>query len=90
MLFIEVFGVLFSGILAGAFSGFITTILYIRIFSTVYLPQRHNVPVGIYTDVWDFMRLGIILIITFAVCFAIIRRIVKKLKITEVIKLGED
>ena len=90
MLFIEVFGVLFSGILAGAFSGFITTIFYIRIFSTVYLPQRHNVPVGIYTDVWDFLRLGIILIITFAVCFAIIRRIVKKLKITEVIKLGED
>lgn len=90
MLFIEVFGVLFSGILAGAFSGFITTIFYIRIFSTVYLPQRHNVPVGIYTDVWDFLRLGIILIITFAVCFVIIRRIVKKLKITEVIKLGED
>ena len=83
-------GVLFSGIAAGAFSGILTTGLFINIFASVYLPQKHNIPVGIFIDVWDYIRLGIVLILTFALCFVIIRSIVKRLKITEVIKLGED
>ena len=90
MLLIEVSGVLFSGIAAGAFSGILTTGLFINIFASVYLPQKHNIPVGIFIDVWDYIRLGIVLILTFALCFVIIRSIVKRLKITEVIKLGED
>ncbi len=90
MLLIEVSGVLFSGIAAGALSGILTTKLFIKIFAAVYLPQKHNIPVGIFIDVWDYIRLGIVLVLTFAVCFMIIRSIVKRLKITEVIKLGED
>ena len=90
MLFMEISGVLLSGIIAGVISGILTTVLFINIFATVYLPEKHNIPINIFIDFKDFVRLGSIILFTFIICFLIIRSIVKRLKITEVIKLGED
>jgi hypothetical protein len=38
----------------------------------------------------DFLRLGIIIGGAMIICFIIIRQIVRRMKITEALKLGED
>ena len=90
MLLWEVLGISLTGIIAGALSGGLTTVLFIDIFATVYLPERHNIPLDIYVDANDMIRLGIIFISAFVISFVIIKRIIRNLRITEVLKLGED
>ena len=43
-----------------------------------------------YISGMDMIRLGVIIGVAIIVCFMIIRRIIKGLKITEALKLGED
>ena len=43
-----------------------------------------------YISGMDMIRLGIIVGAAIIICFIIIRSIIKRLKITEALKLGED
>ncbi|MBQ9608141.1 MAG: ABC transporter permease [Lachnospiraceae bacterium] len=90
MIFAELSGIFLTGIAAGALSGMLTTVFFINIFATVYMPDKHNIPVEIYVDISDMIRLGVIFLAVFALTVFIIRRIIRNLRVTEVLKLGED
>ena len=77
-------------VLAGIGAGSVATILFAKLFSVVYLPEKHAVELAMHISGSDFLRLGIIIGGAMIVCFIIIRQIVRRMKITEALKLGED
>jgi Predicted permease. len=77
-------------VLAGIGAGTIATILFSKLFAVVYLPEKHAVKLLTYVSGADMIRLCIIMMIAIVACFMIIRGIIKKLKIAEALKLGED
>ena len=77
-------------VLAGIGAGTIATILFSGLFAVVYLPENHAVHLTTYVSGADMLRLCIIMLIVIVICFMIIRGIIKKLKIAEALKLGED
>lgn len=77
-------------VLAGVGAGTIATILFARIYAVVYLPEKHAIKLLTYVSGADMIRLGVIIGGAMIACFIIIRTIIKKLKITEALKLGED
>ena len=77
-------------VLAGIGAGSVATILFAKLFSVVYLPEKHAVELAMHISGSDFLRLGIIIGGAMIICFIIIRQIVRRMKITEALKLGED
>ncbi len=77
-------------VLAGIGAGSVATVLFARLFSVVYLPEKHAVELAMHISGADFLRLGIIIGSAMILCFIIIRQIVRRMKITEALKLGED
>ncbi|MBO6165402.1 MAG: ABC transporter permease [Eubacterium sp.] len=77
-------------VLAGVGAGTIATILFAKIYAVVYLPEKHAIKLLTYVSGADMIRLGVIIGGAMIACFIIIRTIIKKLKITEALKLGED
>ena len=77
-------------VLAGIGAGSVATVLFAKLFSVVYLPEKHAVGLEMHISGADFLRLGIIIGGAMIACFIIIRRIVRRMKITEALKLGED
>ena len=64
--------------------------LFTPLFAALYLPEKHAVKLDIsfnYSDV--LIILGIIVIILI-VCNIILGNAIRKLKITDAVKLGED
>jgi putative ABC transport system permease protein len=90
MLSLEQMFMSLSPVLAGAGAGTLATILFAKIFAVVYLPEKHPIKLMTYISGMDMIRLGVIIGVAIIVCFMIIRRIIKGLKITEALKLGED
>ena len=84
---------IFSSLLA-AVSGFavggVTTLLFTKLISIVYLPKKHNLPIEIFIKAQDSVKMAIIIGCAFAVCFAVMRRTVKNMNITSALKMGED
>ena len=84
---------IFSSLLA-ALSGFavggISTLLFTKLISIVYLPRKHNQPIEIFIKAQDSIKMVIIIGAAFAVCFYIIGRILKDMNITSALKMGED
>ena len=76
--------------LAGIGAGTIATFLFSKLFSVVYLPEKHAVELEMYISGMDFARLAVIIGGAMLICFIIIRQIVRRMKITEALKLGED
>ncbi len=84
---------IFSSILAcigGLGVGMLTTFLFTKLVSLVYLPRVHNIPLEIIFRASDIMKMCVIIGIMLVVCFIVIYRIIKKMNITKAIKLGED
>ena len=77
-------------VLAGVGAGMLATVLFAKIYAVVYLPEKHAIKLLTYISGGDMIRLGIIIGGAIIACFIIIRTIIKKLKITEALKLGED
>ena len=77
-------------VLAGIGAGSVATTLFSKLFAVVYLPEKHAVSLATYISGADFLRLGVIIGASIIVCFIIIRQIIRRLKITEALKLGED
>ncbi len=77
-------------VLAGVGAGTLATILFSKVFAVVYLPEKHPIKLMTYISGMDMIRLGIIVGAAIIICFIIIRSIIKRLKITEALKLGED
>ena len=90
MLVIEqIFGSLLAA-LAGFLVGSITTFLFTKLISLVYLPQKHNLAIEIFIKAEDSIKISIIVSLVFVSCFVIIRKIVKNMNITKGLKMGAD
>lgn len=77
-------------VFAGLIEGVVATLLFVKLFSIVYLPERHNLDIYMYYETGDFIRLGIVILMMLISCIIIIRRQMKKLNITAALKLGEE
>lgn len=76
--------------LAGYGVGVAATILFVKLVAVVYLPEAHNIAISIAVDPYDLIKLTAVVIFMFIVCFIVIRTILKKMNITQALKLGED
>ena len=76
--------------LAGFGVGTITTFLFTRLISIVYLPQKHNITIDVFIKAQDSIKMFIIVSLVFVVCFVIIRKIVRNMNIAKGLKMGAD
>lgn len=80
----------FLSIIAGCIVGITSTILFIKLFCVVYLPEKSNIPIETYYELSDMIKLFVAIALMILVCMMVLRRQVKKLNITQALKLGED
>lgn len=76
--------------LAGYGVGAVSTMLFVKLVSIVYLPESHSIDISIVVNPFDIIKLSIVVVLMFIVCFIVIRTILKKMNITQALKLGED
>ena len=90
MLFTEQIFSSFFAVLSGLTAGIVSSSLFVTLIVLVYLPEKHSIPLTMYSSCWDFARLLLFLTVMCAMCFFMMKRTVKKMKINESLKLGED
>lgn len=90
MLLYEHFFSTFLSVIAGGIVGGVTTLLFIRLFGVVYLPQKSNLDIYIYYEPADIMKLFATIVCMIIVCLIILRGQIKRMNITQALKLGED
>lgn len=80
----------FLPLLAGAGIGITATAMFVRLISIIYLPQKHNIGVNVYIYQSDMLELAGALFVAVAVCYVVISRLLKSMKIAQALRLGED
>ena len=80
----------FLPLLAGAGIGITATAMFVRLISIIYLPQKHNIGVNVYIYQSDMLELAGVLLVAVAVCYVVISRLLKSMKIAQALRLGED
>lgn len=90
MLFYEhLLSTLFS-IVSGLAEGVIATLLFEKLFSIVYLPQKHNLDIYMNYDASDYFRLGAVILAMVIACIFVLKQQTGKLNISDALKLGEE
>lgn len=79
-----------TSILTGVVIGEIVTKLFVPLILLTFLPEDHNLTIEIITRASDMVKLGVSIGIMLVVCFMVIVSILKKMKISQVLKLGEE
>ncbi len=77
-------------ILYGAAAGIAVTGLFTGLTALVYLPERHIIGIRIFRQWSDMARISVVLGAVMLICFAILRQIVKKMKIAQALRMGEE
>ena len=90
MLVMEHFFSSFLAIAAGAGAGVLSSMLYDKVIAIIYLPKKHNIPIDISVPLSDILKPVLIITAALFVAFIIISRIIKGMKISETLKMGED
>lgn len=85
----HVFSTLLS-VIAGGLVGMVSTLLYVKLFGIIYLPEKHNLDIYIFFEPMDVVKLGVVIIIMILICMMALRRLVKSMNITQALKLGEE
>ena len=67
-----------------------STAMFVRLISIIYLPQKHNIGVNVYIYQSDMLELAGVLFVAVAVCYVVISRLLKSMKIAQALRLGED
>ena len=80
----------FLPLIAGAGIGITATAMFVRLISIIYLPQKHNIGVNVYIYPSDMLELTGVLFVAVAVCYVVISRLLKSMKIAQALRLGED
>ena len=70
--------------------GMLTTFLFTKLISVVYLPRMHNLPIQIIVNPGDSVKMCVIVGGVLVICFIIICRLIGKMNITKALKLGDD
>ncbi len=76
--------------LAGGAVGYGATGLFASLYACVYLPEKHVMPLQVFLSGTDAIRLGAIFLVVFLIVLLVLRRIVRSMRISEALKLGED
>jgi len=74
----------------GVFIGNISLSLFLPVFSLLYSGPEQNIPFRIFTAAGETMRILIIFSILMVVCFVTIGHMIRRIKVDQVLKLGED
>ena len=77
---------LISSVIVGA----VTSILFIKLISCIYLPDRHTIPLRVFVSFSGYARIGIMMAAVIVLCMYIIISYIKKINISEAIKMGEE
>jgi putative ABC transport system permease protein len=85
----QMFGSVFP-ILAGIGVGAITTRLFVKLETLVYLPRKHNLAISVEISSADLGRRLALVSGMVVFCAFVLMRLMRKLKITQALKLGED
>ena len=80
----------FLPLLVGTGIGIAATAMFVRLISIIYLPQKHNIGVNVYIYPSDMLELAGVLLVAIAVCYVVISRLLKSMKIAQALRLGED
>lgn len=80
----------FLSVIAGGGVGIVSTLLFVKLFGIVYLPEKHNLDIYIYFQMGDMMKLAVVIALMIVVCMLVLRRLIKSLNITQALKLGEE
>lgn len=80
----------FLAVLSGFGVGMLTTVLFTKLLATVYLPQKHNLPIEMVIKGSDAVKIVAIICVTFLLCFIVMRRIIRNMNIAKALKMGED
>lgn len=77
-------------LLSGAGIGMAATALFVRLISIVYLPEKHNIGITVYIYLTDMLELAAVQLVAVAICYVVISRLLKRMKIAQALRLGED
>ena len=75
---------------AGAGIGVLVSRLYIPLIQLAYSSADATLPLQVYRDFADHIRLIAIILVVLVVCVCILVAIIRRLRMAQAIKLGED
>lgn len=78
------------GILIGTGVGIIASILYVPLIEITYAQADRAIPLDIVFSMSDGIKIFVVIGLMIAVCMTVLSVMISKLKITQVLKLGED
>ena len=85
----HIFGSLIP-IIYGGIVGVLAALLYVPLIELTYISNYTTLETRIIISPADMIRIGVCVILMLLACFIVISRILKNMKITQALKLGED
>ena len=81
----------FAGaVTAGGAMGMLASVLFIPLLALVYLPEKHNISITMHFLGMDLLQIAAVLLVAAVICFVVLLRILKNMKIAQALKMGED
>ena len=90
MLLNEQFFCSLLSILSGTAAGFLITRLFTGLTALVYLPEKHIIAIRIYSDGADMAKMFAILGIVMLVCLMVLWQIMKRMRVAQALRMGEE
>ena len=79
-----------AAIATGALVGYLTARLYMPLIQIAYSSSENALPLEVVSYASDNIRLGIVVGLIVLVCLAVLAVLIRRLKIAQALKLGED
>lgn len=77
-------------ILSGALAGWAAAVLYMPLIQMVYSSADYVIPLKVLSLAADNGKLALLILTVFGLCMAVLIRMIRRMKITQALKLGED
>ncbi len=77
-------------ILCGVICGFVTSYLFMDVFTLAFSPEKHLLQYVMQINWIDLAKLAVIIIMMLIICFIILVKQIKSLNIVRALKLGEE
>lgn len=90
MLFVEQFFSSVLAMVAGFVAGTLGSRLFLTLVAIVYLPQKHCIPLTVYSAWQDMVKLLFVLVGMGTICMFVMKKMVITMKLNECLKLGEE
>ena len=77
-------------VISGVGIGYLTSLMFIPLIQLAYSSVDASLPMAVTRDIADHMRLVIIILAVLMVCVGVLIALIRRLKIAQALKLGED